>query len=96
MKRDLQTIIKEAAARYGLEYNEKQTQPTIQRPDGTVDVISKENFYKAFGVTLPKAQEKWSEIPGEESVTWQNTSKVDFDLTEDMHFFRYNDKKIVA
>lgn len=100
MKRDIQEIIKEAATRYGLKYNESQTQPTIRRQDGTVDIISKENFYKVFGISYPNAQEKWSEMPGEESVTsWGNTSKVEFyfyEDYEDMHTFKYNDQKNVA
>lgn len=96
MKRDLQAIIKEAAERYGLNYNPNQKQPAIRRHNGNIEVISKENFNKAFGITVPNNLEKWSKIPGEELITWESKTSVDIDLYEDMSFFQYSEAKIVA
>ncbi|PKR82451.1 hypothetical protein [Heyndrickxia camelliae] len=98
MKRDLQTIIKEAAARYGLEYNEAQTQPSILRSNGTVEVIPKNRFQEALGIVV--SNEKWTKIPEVDSMTWENKSSVRYvlmgDLTKDMLIFNDTDSKIVA
>jgi hypothetical protein len=47
-KRDIQTIVKEAAERYGLDYDEKQSEMTVKLNDGTFRIVSKEDFEKTF------------------------------------------------
>lgn len=96
MTKDLQTIIKEAAERYGLGYNEQQQQPTITRKDGTINVISRADFHKAFGLDAPETQDKWTKVL--ESVTWVNnyTNEFTFTETEDFHIYKYDEEKIIA
>jgi hypothetical protein len=96
MEKDIQAIIKEAAARYGLGYNENKNQPTIKRENGKVDIISKENFDKAFGFKSPSNNEKWMKVPEGKSITWENNKEVYFSLNEEMFLFKYNDEKNVA
>lgn len=97
MKKDLKTIIKEAADRYGLEYNEQQLYPTLKRSDGTVEIIKKENFYKALGLNNKTIHEKWSKVPGEKPMTWVNNTTNEFNFTEDFKSFKYEEQdKIVA
>lgn len=46
--RDIQEIIREAAERYGLKYDETQENPKRINKDGSITQISKEDFEKAF------------------------------------------------
>lgn len=46
--KDLQSIIKKVAERYGLHYDETKKYPTAISKNGTITVISKEKFLKAF------------------------------------------------
>lgn len=49
-ERSLQDIIKDAANRYGLEYDENQQVPMIKTKDGSIREISKEEWSKAFDI----------------------------------------------
>ncbi|MED4883135.1 hypothetical protein [Bacillus smithii] len=48
MKKDLQSIIKKVADRYGLKYDETKKHPTVISENGTIEIVSKEKFFKAF------------------------------------------------
>lgn len=52
MKKDLQSIIKKVAERYGLKYDETKEQPTVISENGTIEIISKEKFLKVFDLSL--------------------------------------------
>lgn len=96
MKKNLQEIIKAAAERYGLEYNKEQTQATINI-NGEINVINKEELYKAFNVKMPKIADKWTGIYGKEkSVTWENSRGIHFDFNHDIKSYEYDKEKIVA
>jgi dephospho-CoA kinase len=46
--RDIQTVIKEAAERYGLDYDINRKVMTVQSEDGSVREVSQDDFLKAF------------------------------------------------
>jgi hypothetical protein len=47
-QKNLKEIVKETANRYGLKYDENQTEMKVQLSDGTTRTVTKEDFQKAF------------------------------------------------
>ena len=95
MKKNIQSIIKEAASRYGLKYDENQTRPSVQTPYGS-KFITKEELSIAFNKTVPKIQGKWSEFPEEEYATWHNEISNNFEFEDNMHTFDIYTDRISA
>lgn len=51
-RRNLREIVKEVAQRYGLKYDENQSEMIVRLEDGTLRTVSKEDFEKVFKWTI--------------------------------------------
>ena len=52
MEKDIKEIVKAAAERYGIEYNENQLYPRIRQSNGEIIELSKEKFIETIGIFL--------------------------------------------
>ncbi|MEL3959352.1 hypothetical protein NST17_19550 [Caldifermentibacillus hisashii] len=50
MDKDIQLIVKNAAERYGLEYNEEQKESKVKNKDGTVRKVKKSDMKSIIDV----------------------------------------------
>jgi len=52
MEKDIKEIVKDAAERYGIEYNENQLYPRIRHSNGEIIELSKEKFIETIGISF--------------------------------------------
>ena len=52
MEKDIKKIVKAAAERYSIEYNENQLYPRIRHSNGEIIELSKEKFIEAIGASF--------------------------------------------
>ncbi|MEJ9331088.1 hypothetical protein [Bacillus licheniformis] len=100
MKKDVNSIIKEVAERYGLNYDENKTEHTIQNADGSIKYVKGEDLYEALG--FPKHVGKWTSVPGDNPIQWSNSKNIKYDFSDDIfndescYEFKVNNEKVVA
>ncbi|MCY8973557.1 hypothetical protein MOE37_18605 [Bacillus atrophaeus] len=95
MNKDVNSIIKEVAERYGLTYDENKTEHAIISPDGSVKTIDDAEFFKAIG--FPKRIEtKWASVPGNNRVQWSNYKAINYVLSDESYEYKVKNEKIVA
>ncbi|MCT6514740.1 hypothetical protein OQZ55_03965 [Bacillus subtilis] len=96
MKKDVNSIIKEVAERYGLIYDENKTEHSILNSDGSIKYIEDKDLYEALGI--PKRVENWTSVPEEKSIQWSNNKNNSyvFSFSDESYDFRVKNEKIVA
>ncbi|CEE02984.1 hypothetical protein NSQ96_17055 [Caldifermentibacillus hisashii] len=92
MEKDIKEIVKAAAERYGIEYNENQLYPRIRHSNGEIIELSKEKFIETIGISFINNQ-NWSKNPEIEKMVWENT-EIGFYLTDNIESDYVIDKNI--
>ncbi|MCZ8480275.1 hypothetical protein EQZ01_03930 [Bacillus subtilis] len=81
MNNDVNSIVKEIAELYGVNYDLEKTDFTIRDEDGNVNIVDKKTLYKSLGVSKPQ-DDKWSKVSEKYNVSWDNHDQIRYVIND--------------